>query len=203
MKTDNNIATQALIAVAMSGDINGAFDSHSNILAQECRNNSSFPHKCNLTNEQLESLGFIIGESQDKYLRTVNLPKGWEIRHKNAMHFSLYDNKGRYRGHVMMDNRAWDRGAYARFIARYSVCRNHDDDNCNLNGVIIQDNGGISEYNEKPNIIRKSEMFNTSINLEKNIRVKHENILREKEAEYKEILKRDFPEHESILAYWD
>ena len=78
----SNVDALGSMAIAMSGDTNGAVEFLENQANQRQRESGSFPIECNLSNTELESLGFEIKDNQDRWLRTVILPDGWKIVNK-------------------------------------------------------------------------------------------------------------------------
>lgn len=191
---DNNIATLGAVAIAMTGDSDGAiaFIEHCNNLSAKQKN--AFPIKCNLSDEELKNLGFTFEDNIDKYLRSVILPENWKIerlQNSASMHNQLFDEENHVRAHIMMANNPWDRDAYATFYSRYYVSKNWDN---NLVSVQIVD--------RKIGILRESEKVNLDFSLLESIRIENNDILSKKMIEYTSWLVEHFPEHENVLAYW-
>ena len=62
----SNVDALGSMAIAMSGDTNGAVEFLENQANQRQRESGSFPIECNLSNTELESLGFEIKDNQDR-----------------------------------------------------------------------------------------------------------------------------------------
>lgn len=201
------VAELGMMAVAFStGNVEEAVAVHDTMSAADNQRKSSFPIQCNLSDEDMESLGFVIGENQDRYLRTVTLPEGWELRHDGQMHNSLFDEKGRYRAWVMMDNRPWDRAASCSFVERFRASEYHDKDNYSLCGACIIDRAGTEDKPGEQTYIKISEL--NVIQRDGDSDEAYEKMwaeqdkLRELVKSYETILDEQYPDHKNILAYW-
>lgn len=208
LESDLGAAGLGMLAVVMGGGtIDEAMDVHTEMSAADNLRRHSFPIDCNLTDEELESLGFIIGEKQDRYLRTVTLPKGWELRRGHMMHNNLHDDKGRNRAWVMMDNRPWDRAASCSFNERFVAREYHDKDNYSLCGACIIDRAGTEDNPSEQTYLKISEL--NVIQRKGDSDEAYQKMwdeqaeLRKLVQSYETILDTEYPDHKNILAYWE
>jgi hypothetical protein len=81
------------------------------------------PRRCNLKPEQLEALGFVLGEDTgDRLFISATLPPGWEIRSSDHYMWSyVHDERGRCRASLFYKPDFWDQDAHISFSPRYSV----------------------------------------------------------------------------------
>ncbi len=211
IKFGSKVSELGMMAVLLStGSIDEAMEVHDKLSSQENRQNCEFPKDCDLSDEQLKELGFEIidNNTRDRYLRIVKIPVGWNLKHNNMMHNTLYDDKGRRRAWVMMDNRPWDRAARCSFNPRFSVGSYSPDGNYDLKGIAIYDAAGTEEHPENDTYLKISELRNVRWERDMTEEQRQKIFALEDEIKvirgnYEKDLLELYPDYKNTLAYWD
>jgi hypothetical protein len=166
--------------------------------------------KCEVQ-EQYKKMGIkIIDESEgDDLFFNVELPEGWKLKSTDhSMWNELHDNNGRVRATIFYKAAFYDREAFINFNNRYSfyeVCdeyRNHLD---SYESIKLEKRRG--EVKDCDTIIyeTKYKQYKTK-HTEKNHEKfweGHDKMKNGLRAQAEKWLKKRFPDHEDINAYWN
>lgn len=204
-KKDELQMTPAAIGALANGDIANflAAATPGGIEAQEAQGqqdlvaSTSFPKEMLHRTEKkhFEKLGFVFGDEIDDIFVSVTMPSGWrKVATDHSMWSDLIDNKGRKRGAIFYKAAFYDRSAHVslslRYRAGYEPADRYKTDMPyeertagNWHGVVL----------DGDNIVWKTEAVQGPDYKEQDRLNK----------EAKKWLKKNFPKHEDLLAYWE
>ena len=151
------------------------------------------------TREQYEKMGIEIISEYDDLFWSVVLPEGWDIKATDhTMWNELLDNKGRKRATFFYKAAFYDRDAFTNFETRYKITTDHvaDYDTVGYEAWRMSDHIGLVKDGEE--VIYKTACVPATGDYEKDNKIK--NKLYEELEEY---MKENYPNYESVQAYWD
>lgn len=133
----------------------------------------------------LEKLGFRFGGDYDDLFFKCEFPTGWRKKPtEHSMWSEIVDEKGRKRGMIFYKAAFYDRSAHAHLEARFGVSKYEDTGTKGERAVAVTDCGGTLET------------FGTY----KDGEYAKGDALAAKAVEW---LKKNYPDYENPLAYWD
>lgn len=172
--------------------------------------------------KRYKTLGFkVISESKgDSLFLDVKLLKGWELKvTDHSMWSDLIDDKGRKRAEIFYKAAFYDRSAFIRFNNRisYRVARigyhNNDysqDENHNYNAAKTPFCGIVKDFDNKTLFKTEESMIEIEYKGGKRgtgYTEKYKYLVAEVEKRFEkeclEFLKKNYPNWEDELAYWD
>ena len=142
------------------------------------------------------NLGFVFGETlpDDPLFRTATLPPGWTLQATNhAMHSDLLDAQGRPRGSVFYKAAFYDRRADWRLLPRYVVFSTYDD-----NGAVT----GVMDAADHTWVFQAGEAARDE-NMTAADWATYSAAIGRHDAEARQWLATQYPEHANVFAYWN
>lgn len=171
--------------------------------------NSTLPIKCNdCKREELEGMGIVFGENADNLFVHVQLPGGWrKERTDHSMWSDLLDARGRKRASIFYKAAFYDQDAFISTTRRYSVSTRpiggwtRDRRGEQWESVVLDCDGAVlwSLYKLRPEPVYSSATGEGN-------RASWLLWRREKDALSKLAtgwLDKNYPDWQSVLAYWD
>lgn len=151
--------------------------------------NQTLPRECD--KEKLESLGFVFGEDADDLFINVQFPEGWSKKSTDhSMHNDLLDTEGRVRGNIFYKAAFYDRRAHMHLKCRYIAMLNYDLPNGEVQAVVNDQATDESPFStERVVLERNSDEYWRAQDSHEAVAVAW--------------LKKNFPDHDNVLAYWD
>ena len=191
---DDKDAMQFFMEASLTGDPSKAIENQEKRGQMTEAKRQTLPRDMqNVTQEQMESLGFVFGEQADDLFVYVTFPNGWKKEPtSHSMHTDIVDDKGRRRGGIFYKAAFYDRSAHMYLSVRYSYGTqpvdgwiNHDPNEDRK--VAYVDDCGTRIFESEPVEIGRGEY--------------------EKKQELEQLAKQwieeHFPLHNDPTAYWD